>query len=609
MRKLKGFSLMEMMVVLLIVSIVAAASAPMVNKKIVGVASEKSPWVWTGTSQNITYNPDAAIRTASVGITNPPATADKARFYIDTKKSGNYIPHLAFGTDQSANNVMKLIASKNNVWFSTEGTTLDNVQNSVVIGSQAKAANHTTVVVGRNAFAEDVDSIAIGYNARVSGASEQSIAIGPKAVVTSRPSVALGWKSQVSGNYSVAIGGNSNARGYNSVSIGANAYNYADDTVAVGSRANARGYNSVSIGANAYNYAVNTVAIGKSANARGNYSMSLGANSYNYAENTIAIGPNANVCMPRGIAIGQNAKIPAGNSVQARAIAIGYNAYATNSDSIAIGGKYGTNASRATGTGAIAIGATVEASGYQSIAIGGTANNTTNVDYGSAPTTRATGWNAMALGTQAYAPYSNSTAVGAGAAATTSNQVVLGRSNDIVYIPGKLVVNGMAVLGYANGASEANRSYATVIRSIRAGGIMEVLDRDGDGDWDAVAADNHNRVNYSWASVCKSDKRLKNVGKAFTAGLDEIKKLELFNYTFKKDPNKTPRVGVMAQDLQKVFPNAVFQGDDGFLRIRMEDMFYALINAVKENDKRITALEKENKELKARLEAIEKKLK
>ena len=32
-RTLKGFSLMEMMVVLLIVSIVAAASAPMITKK------------------------------------------------------------------------------------------------------------------------------------------------------------------------------------------------------------------------------------------------------------------------------------------------------------------------------------------------------------------------------------------------------------------------------------------------------------------------------------------------------------------------------------------------------------------------------------------------
>ena len=34
MKKMRGFSLMEMMVVLLIVSIVAAATAPMINKKL-----------------------------------------------------------------------------------------------------------------------------------------------------------------------------------------------------------------------------------------------------------------------------------------------------------------------------------------------------------------------------------------------------------------------------------------------------------------------------------------------------------------------------------------------------------------------------------------------
>ena len=92
----------------------------------------------------------------------------------------------------------------------------------------------------------------------------------------------------------------------------------------------------------------------------------------------------------------------------------------------------------------------------------------------------------------------------------------------------------------------------------------------------------------------------------------------------KKDPDKTPRVGVMAQDLQKIFPNAVFKGDDGFLRIRMEDMFYAVVNAVKELDSKIEALknqeiltlknrvdklEKENKALEKRLSELEKKLK
>ena len=97
--------------------------------------------------------------------------------------------------------------------------------------------------------------------------------------------------------------------------------------------------------------------------------------------------------------------------------------------------------------------------------------------------------------------------------------------------------------------------------------------------------------------------------------IDELKKLDFFHYTFKKDKKKTPRVGVMAQDLQKIFPQAVFKGDDGFLRIRMEDMFYAVVNAVKElaskfdaHDKKIAELEKQNKELVKTIANLEKRL-
>ena len=82
----------------------------------------------------------------------------------------------------------------------------------------------------------------------------------------------------------------------------------------------------------------------------------------------------------------------------------------------------------------------------------------------------------------------------------------------------------------------------------------------------------------------------------------------MFNYTFKDNKDKTPHVGVMAQDLQKIFPNAVVKGEDGFLRIRMEDMFYAVINAVKELDNRTSAQEKKIKELEKRIEELEKKL-
>ena len=106
-----------------------------------------------------------------------------------------------------------------------------------------------------------------------------------------------------------------------------------------------------------------------------------------------------------------------------------------------------------------------------------------------------------------------------------------------------------------------------------------------------------------------SDRRLKYVGKENTSGLDKIRQLKVFNYTLKIDEKKTPHVGVIAQDLQKIFPDAVKKGVDGFLSIRFEDMFYAMINAIKELDSRITALEKENAELKKRLEVLEAKIK
>jgi hypothetical protein len=112
-----------------------------------------------------------------------------------------------------------------------------------------------------------------------------------------------------------------------------------------------------------------------------------------------------------------------------------------------------------------------------------------------------------------------------------------------------------------------------------------------------------------------SDKRLKNIKGENTSGLEKIKQIKVFNYTRKDDKEKTPRVGVIAQDLQKIFPDAVSKGSDGFLNIRPEDILYALVNAVKELDKnikeiqtRVAKLEKENKQLKAQNKALEARL-
>ncbi len=170
--------------------------------------------------------------------------------------------------------------------------------------------------------------------------------------------------------------------------------------------------------------------------------------------------------------------------------------------------------------------------------------------------------------------------------------------------------------GPADGSAQANASDNT--ERIYLGNLLE-MHAGGNATFKNISS-----VLVGSAVVqTSSDRRLKNVGKEYTSSLDKIKQLKPFNFTYKDDKNKTSRVGVIAQDLQKVFPNAVSKNQDGFLSIRMEDMFYAVINAIKELDAKITALvqtvkqvqsdnyqlKKENQMLKKRLDLLESKLK
>lgn len=118
--------------------------------------------------------------------------------------------------------------------------------------------------------------------------------------------------------------------------------------------------------------------------------------------------------------------------------------------------------------------------------------------------------------------------------------------------------------------------------------------------------------------VLTSDIRLKDLGDNFTAGLEEIKKINIFNYTYKNDSEQLPHVGVVAQDLKRVFPTAVTKDENGYYKIRWDEMLYAVINSVKTlnakieeisdkiaNDrKRIAALKKDNTMLTAKVKAL-----
>jgi hypothetical protein len=93
--------------------------------------------------------------------------------------------------------------------------------------------------------------------------------------------------------------------------------------------------------------------------------------------------------------------------------------------------------------------------------------------------------------------------------------------------------------------------------------------------------------------ILSSDKRLKDEIKPVqNKGVNEI---ELKQFVFKDDKDKRLRFGVLAQDLEKIYPEMVYIDQDGFKRVGYNDFLIAKAAAT---DERIKNLENEVKELK-----------
>lgn len=336
--------------------------------------------------------------------------------------------------------------------------------------------------------------------------------------------------------------------------------------------------------------------------------VGIGFGTTNYL-NSVAIGYKA-AANTDSVTIGNSAS---GNDY---GVAIGSNSQTRYKNSVAIG-----YSARTTGENAVAIGASqwsTEA-GERSVAIG----------YGA----RARYENSIAIGANASVMGENSIAIGNNATANYKNTVVLGDSNTTVFIPGNLVVNHAALIGRAAGrndnlyfrpyAQEDGRHFAVLNAGDWKGNDSNLSMVQDDTDTDKLVVrvgpystqtewwrgdykdNNRTHINFedptrgnNPKSHRQSDIRLKNVGEPFTAGLNELEKLNFYHFTFKKDKDQVPQVGVMAQDLQKVFPQAVSKDDGGWLTIRWDEMFYAAINAIKELNTKVCAIAKDVTNLK-----------
>ena len=631
----KAFTLAEMMVVMLILSIVLAAMAPVVTTR--NKIDQSSPWKYSEGNLSDAYYGLGESQTAMIGQREFGNTDETAKLIINS--SGTRPSHIAFKRDNSTQGVLRL--SNNSVLLGKLSASGSLGSNAVAIGNEVNAGQKA-IVIGDEAEAVDSGVVAIGSPAKSSGegsvvvgvggtTGKYSISIGTLALSTGENAIAIGTPSMSAGN-SVTLGAGSQAGTYG-MALGASS-NASSNSAAIGYDADANKSNSVAIGNSSYTNGESSVAIGESTYARSDNSIAINSGTSDTGATgiqSISIGSLSKTGADYAIAMGGAAQAKSKNG-----LAIGYNAIAEDESNIAIGTSAKATSFKAethTNYPGIAIGLGAESSG--GIAIG---NNGKFLTINTGNTYATT--NGIAIGNNAKALGAANVAIGVGACSgvTGSNKTCIGSNSgpkssshksdttleSLYFGSGGSFNRDSVSINETNAIFELHKKGDYAMAILNADLIVQgyvwqhFAGKSGHGDaigrghsktWGNELAMYDDEVPAWPYTTMSSDRRLKYVGKESTSGLDKIRQLKVFNYTFKKDENKEPHVGVIAQDLQKIFPDAVKKGADGFLTIRMEDMFFAVINAIKELDARVTALEKENAELKARLDKLEAKIK
>ena len=243
---------------------------------------------------------------------------------------------------------------------------------------------------------------------------------------------------------------------------------------------------------------------------------------------------------------------------------------------------------KATATGAFASGKDTEATGDYSQALGYRAKAYGDKSFAIGDLTTANGINSTAMGywTEANGDYSTSTgefsdangktstAMGYGSYASDAFSLVIGHNN----------LSGSTVTGSATEFNSANTAFVI-----------------GNGSWpwdrsDAFKVMSNgdttvsNDLTVNGDIVVSSDARLK--ANIVSLGSTLAKLLLIYGKTYTMKKNGKQKIGVLAQDIQKVFPELVTTDDKDMLAVNYQGLVPVLINALKEQDDKISRLEK-----------------
>ena len=241
----------------------------------------------------------------------------------------------------------------------------------------------------------------------------------------------------------------------------------------------------------------------------------------------------------------------------------------------------------ASGSGTLATGRDTEAIGDWSTAMGykSKANGNNSIAMGSF--SEANGLTSLAMGNQVFANGDYSTAIGQFSEANGSHSTAMGKSskaNDYSsLVIGYYNLSGNTVTGSATQANPANTAF--VIGNGTFSNRSDAFKVMANGDTTVS-----NDLTVGGDIVVSSDARLKANIVSLGSTLAKLLLIDGKTYTMKK--NGKQKIGVLAQDIQKVFPELVTTDDKDMLAVNYQGLVPVLINALKEQDDKISRLEK-----------------
>ncbi len=693
--KTTAFTLAEMMVILTVMSVVMAATMPIItapdSAMLGGTVSDDNLW-----TKGTNFKSISTANFVAVGMApdvNTPSTGT-AGLFINNKADESSPSQILFTVSPDGKKVYNAgrlylgYMDNYNVAIGANALTetkleipaaVYNDYKNVAIGDWAMRRGSTSgrigsVAIGSMAFygSSPYNSVAIGYAALAVGSTQNNdnnVGIGYMAGYDGNPSHPLNRTV----NIGYLAGYNTSSYGYreNLTNIGyqAGAMSEARHAVNIGYLAgfgnhptgNYQVLGAVNIGTNAG--AMPLMADGNTSNRRSaNYHVAMGDHAL-YApmasvDEVVAIGAYAGYNL-RGdtkgaVFIGNRAgyQIQQGNIRNYELVSIGsYANYNGVGTTVAIGYMAGSTKgaiSNYTGSGSsqtqndkkmneIAIGHKAGAScvndrlnSYGNIAIGHNAleetNNNNNaviksicIGYGScAPNTKAV--YSILLGQYASAnPNTGSNnkypMFSVISPAWNTNASYLGLDGIHRNPKGGTVVrfdnsSSNRLLKYRS--SDANNYSQMIIAETRLSNVFDFYN-----DYSVIILDATNIYGPTSkpTGYTSSDKTLKENVKPLKYSLAEINRLNVYEYSYQDEPD-VRRIGVIAQELKKVIPEAVDISKKESFTINPDWVFYTMFNAVKELDKTVEsckssllAYAKEYQSLSIKMKSLEKEQK